>query len=200
MEKIKCPYCGQEINASSKFCPNCGSSLEEYKNRVNTDSSYDAPLPKDPIWMNKWKTKSTIWKCVFGLAFLMFGIGLIYCLPAVIDPDVETLEEGVWGIIFIHATIISFVIFIDAVAICRVTTATLDGYNIVIASGLYITLVVEDVIIWKKTNEAGGLFFRRYLPKLEGILPNKKRFVINYSSSMSEPEVRYIDETKDFNL
>lgn len=200
MEKIKCPYCGQEINASSKFCPNCGSSLEEYKNRVNTDSSYDAPSPKDPIWMNKWKTKATIWKCVFGLVFLAFGIGLIYCLPAVIDPDVETLEEGVWGIIFIYPTIISFFIFIDAVVICRVTTATLDGYNIVIASGLYITLVVEDVIIWKKTNEAGGLFFRRYLPKLEGILPNKKRFVINYSSSMSEPEVRYIDETKDFNL
>lgn len=198
MEKIKCPYCGQEINANSKFCPNCGSSLEEYKSRVNNNASFNAPSPKDPEWMKKWKTKSLIWKCVFGFIFLFFGICLIYCLPATLHPDIDTVDRGVFGIVCAYGTFISFLIFIDAVVVCRVSTATLDGYNIVISSGLYVTLVVEDAIIWKKTNQAGGLLFRRYLPNMTGVLPNKKKFVISYSSSLSNPDIRFIDEVETF--
>lgn len=33
-EKVKCPKCGAEVDAGTKFCPNCGTNLQKFQQKV----------------------------------------------------------------------------------------------------------------------------------------------------------------------
>ena len=71
MEKIKCPFCGEEIKSDSRFCPNCGRELDSIKETDNEDVSFSHAVPSDSSWVSKWKSRDMIFKCVFTLLFIM---------------------------------------------------------------------------------------------------------------------------------
>ena len=194
MENIKCPFCGQEINASAKFCPNCGAKLDEFKKRINADPNFVAPAPKDPSWVDKWKTKAFIWKFVFGLIFIFLFVLAIYFLPYTFKRDIESIDYSIAGIFIGIGAITSLIIFIYVAILCHVKVVKLDGYHVVIASGSYLTIVVEDVVISKKNNETGGFLTQRYLKPVTGYLPNNKMFVIEFKEFNNEPVIRFANQ------
>ena len=70
MERIKCPFCGEEIDASSKFCPNCGRELSDIKVEEVEDTYYVNTPSNDSSWVMKWRIRDFVFKLVFTIAFV----------------------------------------------------------------------------------------------------------------------------------
>ena len=198
MEKIKCPYCGQYVNEDVRFCPNCGSSLVEYKNNLKADSNMEAPAPKDPVWIEKWKTKCNLWRFVWLTIFLFFAISTLIHLPLLINKDISDVGRLVYGAICTWITVFVGPFMIWGIVVLKVKVINVEGYNVVVTCGLSYTVIVEDVIQVKKDNESGGIFHRRYLPEITAFLPNNKKIFISCPSAFAMPEVRFEGEKKDF--
>ena len=89
----------------------------------------------------------------------------------------------------LFGTIFFGIMFLYAIIKFRVTAATVDGYNVVVTSGFYNRLIVEDVVQVKTENPSGILFFRRYGKDIEGTLPNNKKIWANFIDFLGHAEV-----------
>ena len=182
MEKIKCPFCGEEINASSKFCPNCGSELDSFKQKQQEETYFPHETPNDSSWANKWKTRDFIYKAVFVAIAIICIITHLVCVGKyphiknhVLDYGAESTVafaillwcSGVGSFAFGYFSLWMLLKF-------RVTIGNIDGYDVVVATGLYDRLIVDGEVQVKRENPSAGIF-RRYPKALEGKLPNNKK-------------------------
>lgn len=197
MEKIKCPFCGEEIASDSKFCTSCGRSLEDANNATNETSNIFAASPKDDGWIKKWAGRDLTFKIAFTLLFvvcltcyIIFKKKYDYALD---HYDYYTIDEKIafasCSIVFLYGFIFFgiFALYVDLRF--RVTVASIDGYNVVVASGFYDRLIVEDELQYKRVNASGGLFAKRYLNDLEGRLPNNKKIWASVNSFFGRAEI-----------
>jgi uncharacterized membrane protein YvbJ len=60
-----CPFCGEELVDSAKFCKNCGKSIENYTNSDGVD------MP-ETHWTPPVEEKSYTWALVIGILFSLF--------------------------------------------------------------------------------------------------------------------------------
>lgn len=92
-EMQDCPYCGEEILAKAKKCKHCGEFL---------DGRSSAPKPQSSRKKSNVLTENELWRghpsflyylghFIFGIPLLLlFGIGLIPILYAILDRNTKT--------------------------------------------------------------------------------------------------------------
>ena len=200
MEKIKCPFCGEEIKADSKFCPNCGKKLEDYKAEENTieesvDAYFSSASPRDTSWINRWKTRDILYKLTFALIFIACLIAHIYLVKqynyfkhASHTPD-EIVAAAVGSVFTGIGSALFGSFFLYTIMKFRITVQTVDGYNVMVASGMYNRLIIEGEVQYKSDNETGGFLSRRYAKDMHGVLPNNKKVWANVVSFFGQAEI-----------
>ena len=200
MEKIKCPFCGEEIKANSKFCPNCGKKLEDYKAEENTieesvDTYFSSASPRDTSWINRWKTRDLLYKLTFALIFIACLIAHIYLVKqynyykhASHTPD-EYVAAAVGSVFTGIGSALFGSFFLYIIMKFRITVQTVDGYNVMVASGMYNRLIIEGEVQYKSDNETGGFLSRRYAKDMKGVLPNNKKVWSNVVSFFGQAEI-----------
>ena len=138
-----CSYCGKEMPDESRFCPNCGASLEK---EVNYENSYAQPEYQQPVYQQpsyqqtqaspqnnylKYKKRVAPFKIISGvlnlLTLLPFGIMALALLGVSmgvegmeivekIDPDLVS-GFGVCGVASLIFSVILFIVSIVAMIV-----------------------------------------------------------------------------------
>ena len=176
MEKIKCPFCGAEMDSNMKYCPFCGKKIEKQntENHKKENEVFVGPPPKNPSWVYKWKIKPIILRIVFGVLFaLFFALAFKY-----VSDELKAssgYESHTASTFFIIAASLFFLLFIDSLLRCRVTTKNIDGYNVVVACGFFHRLIIEDEVVVWRLNVSTRMIFSNHTSEMIGYLPNRKK-------------------------
>ena len=79
----------------------------------------------------------------------------------------------------------------------RVTTATIDGYNVVVACGFFHRLVIEDKVVLCRLNTNQFLIIPNHTKELVGFLPNRKKIWANVNSLLGFSEI-HVGQPDDY--
>ena len=179
MEKIKCPFCGAEMDSNMKYCPFCGKKIEKQntENHKKENEVFVGPPPKKFSWVTKWRIKPIIWRIVFGVLFaLFFALAFKYVSEELKELKASSgYESHTDSTFFIIAATTFFVLFIDSLLRCRVTTKNIDGYNVVVACGYFHRLIIEDEVVVWRLNVSTRMIFSNHTEEMIGYLPNRKK-------------------------
>lgn len=190
-----CPNCGAKIAPDTKFCPNCGCPLQEATEIEETREQQERTIiatPKDPSWVEKWRSRANVSKI---LELLLFSLFLIPMCIATIRLLFDAYDLG--SIIFMVIFLLLFIIAITVLMIYTVVSRKfivreIDGYTVVLfMKRTQNALIIEDEVV-----SAQALHHSRYqhtIPEnLYGILPNRTRIHANFEDH-SRPVDIYID-------
>ncbi|MCR5309248.1 MAG: zinc ribbon domain-containing protein [Bacilli bacterium] len=203
MSEIYCPFCGKVIEANTTVCPNCGRQIQ-----VNTDVGViPGPKPKNPKWVIKWKLKPFIYIGVFLALFIAF---LILTLNRYAErPDTSTIQGQIEEIlnptpvdVFLDLvcpiiTVIAGIGLLYSLLFRRVRSATIDGYNVVVACGFFHRLVIEDRVVLCRLNTNQYLIIPNHTKELVGYLPNKKKVWADVNSLLGFSEI-HVGQPNDY--
>ena len=187
MSEIYCPYCGSGIEANTTVCPNCGRQIQ-----ANTDVGViPGPKPKDSKWVIKWKLKPFLWCAFYLILFVVFlALTLNYSSDS---SDIDFFFEMVCPII----AAIAGAGLLNSLLCRRVTSATIDGYNVVVACGFFHRLVIEDRVVLFRLNTNQYLILPNHTKELVGFLPNKKKVWADVDSFFGFSEI-HVGQPKDY--
>ena len=153
MSLIKCPECGKEISTAAASCPHCGYPLAKEK---DNGQAKDYPAPKPNDWVKEWSKKAIIGKVVLGVLTALSAI------PLALGLAFNNLVSFIIGLSF---CVLFFLFFFASLIAVHPRTRVVDGYTILVYSGLFKNyFVIEGEV-------QGSGFTARYF---NGNLPNGK--------------------------
>lgn len=121
--KVKCSYCGSEVDSSAKYCPNCGSKIVEEAYKENEDVHYNIgnsfSKKYDEEVRAKRKKKAAIYGIValvslfiliingaIGLTLDDIGIGALFITISIFTLLVTSIFSLVYLLGFTKSTVI----------------------------------------------------------------------------------------------
>ncbi len=153
MPLIKCPECGKEISTEAASCPHCGYPLRK-EEEPSKPAGYPAPKPSD--WTKEWGKKAALAKIGLAAITLLAAVPLI--LGIVLGNKISLFAGGIACAFFL-------IVFIASLFTVHPRTRVVDGYTILVYSGLFKNcLVVEGEV------QGSGVTTRYF----NGNLPNGK--------------------------